>query len=348
MSDEQTFVVMDAGGTTVRTARYRVGGGDERLAAVRRVTTHGIVRDPRADVARLQEAVVDQLVAEATTALGHGGAEAVAVAFAGPVTAAGEVLGAPTIWGAGGEPLPLAEILGDRLGLPVVVVNDLTAAVWRYVDGPDEPPFCLITVSSGIGNKVYWRGTVLLDDAGYGGELGHWRCDPDPAAPLCDCGGRGHLGAIASGRGMLAAARRTGRADPDAYARSVLGGADPDELSSEALAAAMRGGDPFALQVLRAGQRHLASAITTIYTSIGVRRFRIIGGFATAVGDRYAQELTACLREAGCFSLSASQVSAMVQLGHADDDHGLIGAGRLIARAALHRAVPRARTAAVV
>jgi predicted NBD/HSP70 family sugar kinase len=336
MSNGRAFVVMDVGGTTVRTGRYvvepgRPGGG--RLTAVRRVPTAGIARHRGAEVAALQELVVEQVVGEADRALRQGSGEALAVAFAGPVNAVGEVLAAPTIWGGGGQRLPLAGLLRDRLGVPVLVVNDLTAAVWRYVDGPDEPPFCLITVSSGIGNKVYWHGRVLLDDEGYGGELGHWRCDPDPAAPVCDCGGRGHLGAIASGRGMLAATRAAGRADPAGYAQSILAAAspDPDRLQTEAIAAAVRAGDPFATRVLRAALRHLSTAITAVYTAIGVRRFVIIGGFATAVGEAYPRLLTSCLVEAGCFSLDPSQIASMVRLGYADDDHGLVGAGRLLA-----------------
>jgi C7-cyclitol 7-kinase len=326
------FVVMDVGGTTVRTARYAVESG-ERLEAVSRVPTEGIARHPAEPVGSLQQRVLEQLVDEAEAALAESGSEELAVAFAGPVTASGDALAAPTVWGAGGERLPLARLLTERLGVPALVVNDLTAAVWRYVAGPDEPPFCLITVSSGIGNKVYRGGCVLVDDDGYGGELGHWRCDPSPAAPLCDCGGRGHLGAIASGRGTLAAARSAGRADPAGYAASALAAAspDPERLDNETLVAAIRAGDAFATRVLVAGLGQLARAIAAVYAAIGVHRFRVVGGFASAIGERYVELLTRCLHEAGCFALGPRQVDAMVRLGHADDDDGLIGAGRLLA-----------------
>lgn len=106
-----------------------------------------------------------------------------------------------------------------------------SAAMARYEHGPKgarrhaaaEPQrFCLLTIGSGTGNKVFHGGEILLDADGHGGELGHWVCDASPGAPLCDRGASGHLGAITSGRGVLAAARRAAVADCAGFARSRL------------------------------------------------------------------------------------------------------------------------------
>ncbi|GAA2089233.1 hypothetical protein GCM10009759_11970 [Kitasatospora saccharophila] len=330
MSDA-AFTVIDLGGTTLRTARY--GVGEDAVTDVRRVPTDGIAGHPELPVDELQTRVLEQVAAFAAEAVERHGSSAVAVAFAGPVTADGRALAAPTVWGGPGAQVAVRERLEERLGLPVVVVNDLTAAVWRYVEPADDQPFCLITVSSGIGNKVFRAGEVLLDSEGHGGEIGHWTVDPSPDAAPCDCGGRGHLGAIASGRGALAAARRAALADPDGYARSALAAAapEPELLDNHALVAAVRAGDGFATEALRGGFTALASAITAMFTSIGIRRYVLIGGFALAVGPRYAELLTAELERLGCFGLSAEEIRRMVVLGVADDDSGLIGAGRLLA-----------------
>ncbi|GLW52222.1 ROK family protein [Kitasatospora phosalacinea] len=330
MSDA-ALTVIDLGGTTLRTARY--GVHDDTVTDVRRVPTDGIAAHPDLPVADLQARVLDQVAALAAEAVERHGSSAVAIAFAGPVTADGRALAAPTVWGGPGEQLPVQRQLEERLGLPVVVVNDLTAAVWRYVDPADERPFCLITVSSGIGNKVFRNGEVLLDTEGHGGELGHWTVDPSPDAAPCDCGGRGHLGALASGRGALAAARRAAHADPDGYARSALAATapDPELLDNHALVAALHAGDAFATDALRPGLTALASAITAVFTAIGIRRYVLIGGFALAVGPRYAELLTAELERLGCFGLTPEEIRDTVVLGAADDDSGLIGAGRLLA-----------------
>ncbi|WP_405386168.1 ROK family protein [Streptomyces sp. NBC_01102] len=330
LSDEMT--VMDVGGTTLRAGTYGAG----RLSRVRRMRVDGMAAHPGASVATLQRHVIEQIVREAGRQ-GDGrpapGA-ALGIAFAGPVGRDGTVLGAPTVWGEGGEAVPLQEILSARLSVPVVVVNDLTAAAWRY-GTQESAPFCLLTISSGIGNKVFRDGDVLLDAEGHGGELGHWRCDLSPDAPLCDCGGRGHLGAIASGRGVLAAVRRAAGADPAAFAGSAparLGTTDPEILTNPEIAAAVRGGDPFVTSVLRSTLVHLASAVGAVFTSIGVRRYILMGGFALAVGERYRELLVEELVRQGCFGLTAEAVDAMVVLGAEDDDHGLVGMGRLVTR----------------
>ncbi|MEE1752151.1 ROK family protein [Streptomyces sp. SP18CS02] len=337
---EHACTVVDLGGTTLRIARYDADTG--AVTDIRRTPTDGMARHPGAPVPELQNRVAEQLASLAAEAVRRHRSGALAVAFAGPVTADGRIVTAPTVWGARGEPLPLRLLLEERLGVPVVVVNDLTAAVWRYVDTHGDQAFCLITVSSGIGTKIYRAGEVLLDPEGHGGELGHWTCDPSPQAPLCDCGGRGHLGGIASGRGTLAAARRAAQADPAGYARSYLGLAAPDAelLDNRVLVAAVRAADTFATAVLREGIAHLASAINSVFTSIGVRRYVLMGGFALAVGPRYAELLTEELERLGCFGLSPQDIRRMIVLGEPDDDHGLIGAGRLLtARAAARQAV---------
>ena len=68
----------------------------------------------------------------------------------------------------------------------------------------------LFTVSSGIGSKMFDRKSSqgVIDHLPYAGEIGHIVINDDAHAPVCDCGAKGHLQAIASGRGIERAARR--------------------------------------------------------------------------------------------------------------------------------------------
>ena len=84
--------------------------------------------------------------------------------------------------------------------------------------------------------------------------------------------------------------------------------------------------------MLRRSLTSLAMAISAMFTAIGIRRFVLIGGFALAVGPLYAELLAQELTRVGCFGLSDTEVRGMVILGHDDDDHSLIGVGRLAAR----------------
>jgi glucokinase len=83
--------------------------------------------------------------------------------------------------------------------------------------------------------------------------------------------------------------------------------------------------------VLRGTLTPLAQAVSGVFASVGVCRYILMGGFALAVGEPYRRLLVAELVRLGCFGLDPGQIDAMVSLGAADDDHGLIGAGRLLA-----------------
>jgi predicted NBD/HSP70 family sugar kinase len=333
----ELFVVADLGGTWLRSGY--VATGSRHVFSRTPEPVQGIASFPREDVSSLQQRVVAQLIA-ALRRLAHDPPAPIAgvgVAFAGPVDAAGEVSDASTVWGPRGPRLPLASLLAHGLGRPVELVNDVTAAGCRYVEQEDED-FCIVTVSSGLGNKVFRDGTPLLHRLGLGGEIGHLRVDRSDAALRCDCGEPGHLAAIASGRGVLNGVRRAAAGSPDGFRRSALHEActgDPVALTSEHVAAAIRAGDPFAVDVLRIGLAHLASVLATICASIGIRRFVFVGGFARAIGQPYLDHLGEELRRLGCFGVSPSDVAAMLRLGEPDDDDGLLGCARHLERARL-------------
>lgn len=313
--------------------------GAATVRGVRRETVQGVELWPGPPVAELQQRVVGQLLLllrERAKAAPRQ-VTAVGVAFAGPVDPYGAVRDAPTVWGPRGPLVPLADVIARDIGLPVRVINDVTAAGWRYVDAAasDDDYFCMVTVSSGVGNKVFRRGAALVPADGYGGEIGHLRVDHSPDAPRCDCGGAGHLGAVASGRGALAATRALARRERAAFARSPVHLAccgDPDRLSAQQVAAAVRAEDAFALRAITPGVEHLARTLAAIHAALGVRRFIVMGGFARAAGSPYLARLGGALREAGCFGVEPEDVPAMLVPARADDDHGLIGCVRYLDR----------------
>ena len=157
--------------------------------------------------------------------------------------------------------------------------------------------------------------------------LGHLLVDYASDALECDCGLRGHLGAVASGRGVLAAALRLAQRHPDEFSRSMLGkcsGGNPS-FDTVALAAAYRAGDPWAWHVVDRSLVHLGHALAAIHTGIGIERFIIVGGFALALGEEYRRRL-ASAASTSCWNLE-QEWDPMVMFGIDDDDAGLLGAG---------------------
>ncbi|KAB1913199.1 ROK family protein [Micromonospora sp. AMSO31t] len=144
---------------------------------------------------------------------------------------------------------PVAAALAARLGRPVRVTNDVTAAAlgecWAGA-ARGHAHVLLVAVGTGLGGAVIRHGRVETGARGAAGEVGHL---PAPGAERlrCGCGRHGHLEAIASGSGLAAAyaietgTRVTGRtvadraAAGDGVARRVV------DRAGAALGAALAG-----------------------------------------------------------------------------------------------------------
>ncbi|WP_225769841.1 N-acetylmannosamine kinase [Inquilinus sp. Marseille-Q2685] len=102
---------------------------------------------------------------------------------------------------------PLVAALQDRLGVTVRAVNDAQAAAWgEFRDGAAQGvgSTVFLTVSTGVGGGLVLDGRLRVGPGGLAGHLGHVVAVPD--GPLCGCGRRGCVEAVASGRALAAAA----------------------------------------------------------------------------------------------------------------------------------------------
>ena len=255
--------------------------------------------------------------------------ERIVISFPGPVRNRQLALAAPTISGPCPPP-DIASMISERTKLPVHLVNDVSAAAWHIGERIDADRFLVLTISSGIGSKLYDRTSYLrvLDDAPYAGEIGHVCVDSCPDAPSCDCGERGHLGAIASGRGTERLARARAASDRETFSRSICAvryGATPEQLSNERhLVPAVCDRDPWACTVIRDAMRPLATALTTIAHACGLERIIVIGGFAGALGNWYVEELKALMHESSAPAFSVPR--SLVQTWETEQDVCLYGA----------------------
>ena len=243
------------------------------------------------------------------------------MAWPGPV-AGGIALRSPTILGA-----QLDRQFDVRAGLEthfprarVYVLNDLTAAGYYFV-GQDLGDFCIVTVGSGIGNKVFLGGEPQLGAQCLGGEIGHLRVRPAPGTPFAD--ELAELGSLASGRGMLwLAARNDG---PGSLRDQPV----TDEASAN-FVTAFRTGDAGALAVAGASSHPLAMTLGALHLGLGLSRFIIVGGFAKALGEPYRALLATLCRD---LTWDVGQDwDRMISLGPPDVEEGLEGALRYGAR----------------
>ncbi|MFE2045669.1 ROK family protein [Streptomyces sp. NPDC059477] len=170
----------------------------------------------------------------------------------------------------------LAELASTATGLPVTVENDvraLTVAEQWFGAGVGLRDFAVVTVGAGIGCGLVVHGQVVAGAHGVAGEIGHVAIDP--AGPLCHCGNRGCVEAIAADTAILARIRET------------TGAAVADAAEAVALA---HQGHPGVREVYAAAGTAIGRGIATVANLFGPERV-IISGEGLAAYDLFAEQI---------------------------------------------------------
>ncbi len=221
------LVAIDIGGTQLRVAVYPKDGKTPII--VQRSETRG-----------LEDGVFERLIALIDTIWLKGSVNAISVAAPGPVNPhTGIIISTPNIpaW----KNYPLAELLSNKYNVPVYLGNDANLAAlgeWKYGAGMGHHDVLYLTLSTGIGGGVI-SGDVLIEGTnGTAGELGH--VTVDPGGPVCSCGMRGHLEAVASGPAIA----RYVREQIANGQKSIL--TTTSNFSAREIAGAANGGDKLA------------------------------------------------------------------------------------------------------
>ena len=212
-------LAFDVGGTTVKA---------EVLGPDLRTWTRGSASTPRGPalvdaIATLAEHLLADLTPEQ-----RGGVGAVGLAMPGIVDSARGV----SVYAANLDlrDEPLAGPVSTRLGLPVRLGHNVTAAAEAErrsgAAGDIIDPF-VVVIGTGIAAVSYVHGQQVRGISGQAGELGHVVVRPD--GPVCGCGARGCLEAVASASAVARDYRdRTGRDIAGAREVVALLGQDPD------------------------------------------------------------------------------------------------------------------------
>jgi glucokinase len=291
------IVAVDVGGTWVRAA---LAEADGRLGRRHRVATDALA-GPAAVVAQVAAAV--RAVAPVEDG-GWGPASLVAVAVPGPVDPyTGVVEGTPNL--AGWSKVPLRRLLEVELGCRCLVDHDATLAALaeqRRGAGRGFSNFAYITVSTGIGAGLVLDGRLYRGGSGRAGEFGHMVVRPD--GPLCGCGNRGCLEAVASG---TAIAKEGGRG------------------TAEEVAHAAQEGEPKAMAVLAEAARSLGLAVGALINLLDLECIAL-GGGVLGSGIGFWEQMMAAVAEGSFASIRADCRILRAELG---EDQGLLGAVEL-------------------
>ena len=190
-----TVLAVDVGGTTIKAEA--LDGTSATLAAAG-------ARTPRGDgdaVLRTVVGVVRDLLAALTPSqqaqVGHA---AIAVPGLVDPTSGTSVLASNLGW----RRTPVAEVVSDATGVPVVLGHDVTAAgtaEWRLGAGRGVDDLLVVVIGTGIAATIVSEGRVVRGGGGgQAGEIGH--VVVRPGGPVCACGQTGCLEAVASARAV--------------------------------------------------------------------------------------------------------------------------------------------------
>jgi glucokinase len=241
--------------------------------------------------------------------------DAIGIAVPGPLDPkSGVIIAAPNLpeWSG----VSITELCQKEIGAPTFIGNDANLAAvgeWKYGAGIGHHHLLYLTLSTGIGGGVIIDDHLLVGHQGLAAELGHVVLLPD--GPMCGCGQRGHLEAIASGTGIaayfaeqLAAGRKS----------TLSGKPDAKEISQAA-----KEGDELALESFERAGYFIGLAVSN-YLMIFNPSIVIFGGGVSQTGDLIMDPIRKTVRES---VLSENYlIDLVITQAKLGDDVGLYGA----------------------
>jgi glucokinase len=222
--------------------------------------------------------------------------------------------------------VPLRDLLAERLGLPIVVDNDATAALiaeWRYGAARGARNVVMLTIGTGVGGGMVVDGRVARGASGAAGELGHIVIDE--SGPPCpgNCPSHGCLEAFVSGPALALEGRARAEADPESGLGRALGAGR--EITGPLVTELAHDGDDAARAAVEALGRHLGIGITSLVNVLNPEVV-VIGGGLIAAGDLLLAPARAVVAER---ALVPARDQVRIVPARFGDESGMLGAAAL-------------------
>jgi glucokinase-like ROK family protein len=213
--------------------------------------------------------------------------DTIGVGVPGPiVTEAGMVSGPPIMPGWDG--FPIRDHLMSLWDCPVILSNDADLGAlgeWAYGAARGERNVAYVKVGTGIGCGLLINGQIYHGATGSAGEIGHITIDEN--GPLCQCGNRGCLEALAGGRAIAMKAIEMVKKGQ----RTQLSEIQPQErINVKDVISAARRGDLFAQMLMSEAGSHLGTAVSSLVNLFNPDMV-VIGGGVAQIGDLFIEPI---------------------------------------------------------
>lgn len=321
-----SFIGIDIGGT--KTLGLVLGADDTVVASVKVPTAKG-------GNGAVQESVV-ALVRALMTAARKNGCPVAGIGIGAPGfvdTATGLVIDASNL---GVRDLELGPAVEAVCGLPTKIIHDVRAATIAEATlgaAVGLRHFAYMNVGTGIAAGFVFDGKLYGGDGERAGEIGHVVLDPN--GPICTCGKRGCLEALASGAALSSwvdaaiTARpeshlaRLGRSH-DSMVEGRAGSLDTVDNNGGAalLPLAADAGDPDARTMINTTAAYLGQAVAWLVDSLALQRV-VLGGGVVRLGSALLDPLRAVATE---LTLAANRTPHLIVPTNLGSEGGATGA----------------------
>ena len=316
---------VDLGATSTDVALATLGG---------EILTHrgepSEIKDgPRVVLDRAKEMLAGLLLDEGS---GPRDVLAAGVGVPGPVEQASGLLKSPPIM-PGWDGYPIRSAFADEYAVPVFVDNDVNVmALGEHrggvAKGIDNVLF--VKIGTGIGGAIIADGRLYRGTQGCAGDIGHICADPE--GPVCPCGNRGCLEAMAGAPAIAAKAERCARSGASAALRQRL--EERGRLDARDVGAAAALGDHHALDIIRESGRIVGRVLAALVSTLNPSLV-IVGGGVANIGHALLAEIRSAVYRR---SLPLATRNLPVVLSELDGMAGVAGANVLAAEGMLQKA----------
>lgn len=222
--------------------------------------------------------------------------------------------------------VPLAAMVAERLGRPVLLENDANAAaLGEYAAGAGRGNSSMIavTLGTGVGGGAVLDGKLYTGFNYAGMEVGHFVIEY--GGRLCTCGRRGCFETYASATAIIRQAKERMEGNRESLLWR-LAGEDIDRVEARTVFEAAAQGDLLARELVEEYESYLACGIANLI-NIFQPEILCIGGGVAGAGEKLLTPVRAILEREDYARNNRQRTKLMLaQLGN---DAGIIGAALL-------------------
>lgn len=301
------YIGVDVGGTTVKMGIFSSAGELlEKWEIPTDTGNHGsrILPDIAASI-------------EEKRAARKGNIAGIGIGIPGPITEDGVVLKCANL---GWDVFSVKDKMTELIGVSKVAVgNDANVAalgeMWQG-GGKGYDSIVMVTLGTGCGGGIIYKGKVLNGTHGAGGEIGHIKVENEETR-VCGCGNRGCLEQYVAADGIVHMAKEHMPED------SVL--SDRQDISPKDVFDGAKAGDPYCKTVVDRFGTYLGRALSDVSHVIDPEAF-VIGGGISAAGQIILDVVQKHYVDNAMYALEETEFR-LAELGN---DAGIYGAVHMV------------------